>query len=198
MLTGIFQTGGLLWIIIAFYVKDAVLIARYDRQRSAEGSGRSWDYTLVLLSLVMFMVVQPLVLPGISLIIRAWWGLLVQGTGLAIAFGGLALHWWARASLKQFYAERVEVQPDHSVIATGPYALVRHPVFTSFFLIVTGCFLLNPALPTLMVMAYAFWDFSRAARQEERLLSEKLPGYSEYMARTPAFFPDLEKVIGGK
>jgi protein-S-isoprenylcysteine O-methyltransferase Ste14 len=198
MLTGIFQTGGLFLIIVVFYVKDALLIARYDRERSAEGSGRSWDYTLVLLSMVTFMVLQPLVLPGISVIIRAWWGLLVQGAGLAIAIGGLALHWWARACLKQFYAERVEVQPEHAVIMTGPYAYARHPVFTSFFMIVVGCFLLNPALPTLVVMLYAFWDFSRAARREEQLLSEKLPGYADYMAHTPAFFPDLAKMIGGK
>jgi len=187
-----------LLITVIFYVKDALLIARYDRERNAEGSGRSWDYTLVLLSMATFMVVQPLVLPGMSVIIRAWWGLVVQGAGLALAFGGLVLHWWARACLKQFYAERVEVQPDHVVITSGPYAYVRHPVFTSFFMIVIGCFLLNPALPTLVVMAYAFWDFSRADRQEERLLSEKLPGYAEYMRRTPAFFPDLGRMIGGK
>jgi protein-S-isoprenylcysteine O-methyltransferase Ste14 len=198
MLTGIFQTGGLLLIIVAFYVKDFWLIARYDQQRSAEGSGRSWDYTLVLLSVVTLMVVQPLVLPGISVIIRPWWGMLVQGTGLVVAFGGLGLHWWARSSLRQFYAERVELQPEHTVITAGPYVYVRHPVFTSFFMIVIGCFLVNPALPTLIVMTYAFWDFSRAARQEERLLSAKLPGYAEYMAHTPAFVPSLPRVIGGK
>jgi protein-S-isoprenylcysteine O-methyltransferase Ste14 len=41
------------------------------------------------------------------------------------------------------------------------------------------------------VAAYTFWDFSRAAKQEETLLGERLPGYGGYMERTPRFVPRL-------
>jgi protein-S-isoprenylcysteine O-methyltransferase Ste14 len=104
---------------------------------------------------------------------------------------------WARLHLRQFYAERVEVQPEHYVVDTGPYAHVRHPLFTSFFVFVTGLLLVSPALPTLLVAAYAFWDFSRAARQEEELLSEHLAGYKDYMARVPRFVPGLSRAAPG-
>lgn len=185
-------------IIVAFYITDFFLIARYDRERKAEGSGRSWDYTLFLLTAAGLMVLQPLVLPALSLVIKAQWGVLIQVAALLLACGGLGVHWWSRASLRQFYAERVELQPEHQVIDKGPYAYVRHPVFTSFFMLVTGCFLLNPSLPTLLMALYTFWDFSRAARQEEQLLSQNLPGYGEYMARTRAFFPGINRLRGGK
>jgi protein-S-isoprenylcysteine O-methyltransferase Ste14 len=198
MLVGIYQSAGLLLIIVAFYITDFFLIARYDRERKAEGSGRSWDYTLFLLTAASLMVIQPLVLPALSLVIEAWWGVLIQVAALLLAMAGLGVHWWSRASLKQFYAERVELQPEHQVIDNGPYAYVRHPVFTSFFMLVTGCFLLNPSLPTVLMMLYTFWDFSRAARQEEQLLSQNLPGYVEYMTRTRAFFPGLDRLRGGK
>ena len=91
--------------------------------------------------------------------------------------------------LQQYYAERVEVQPEHKVINTGPYALMRHPVITSFFGIATGLFLINPALTTLFALAYTIWDFSRAALQEEDLLSRTLPGYADYPRHTPRYLP---------
>lgn len=60
-----------------------------------------------------------------------------------------------------------------------------------------GLLLINPALPTLLLTLYAMWDLTRAARQEEQLLSRELPGYTEYMARTPPFLPRLSRPPGG-
>ena len=100
-------------------------------------------------------------------------------------------HLVALFHLQQYYAERVEVQPEHQVINPGPYALVRHPVITSFFGISTGLFFINPALTTLAALLYTLWDFGRAARQEEELLTQTLPGYSDYARQTPRFLPRL-------
>jgi protein-S-isoprenylcysteine O-methyltransferase Ste14 len=83
------------------------------------------------------------------------------------------------------------VQPEHKVINTGPYALMRHPVITSFFGISMGLFLINPALTTLAALLYTIWDFTRAAQQEEDLLSKTLPGYADYARQTPRFLPRL-------
>ncbi len=198
MLVGVYQSAGLLMIIAAFYITDFFLIARYDRERTAEGSGRSWDYTLFLLVVAILLLTQPILLPQISVRLKGWPGGVIQAAGLITALGGLGVHWWARAYLKQYYAERVEVQPEHAVISSGPYAYVRHPVITSFFMIVIGIFLINPSLLSLLLIGYTFWDFSRAARQEEQLLSRTLPAYAAYQARVPAFFPVLKNPRRGK
>jgi protein-S-isoprenylcysteine O-methyltransferase len=116
---------------------------------------------------------------------------LIQILGIITMLLSLALHVWSRFHLQQFYAERVEVQPEHQVINTGPYALMRHPVITSFFGIATGLFLINPALTTLATLLYTLWDFGRAARQEEDLLTKALPGYAAYASHTPRFLPRL-------
>src|SRR6185436_11374219 len=117
------------------------------------------------------------------------WGLFVQIGGALLVLASLALHIWSRVHLQHFYAERVEVQPEHQVIETGPYQLMRHPVITSFFGIAAGLFLVNPAIPTFAALLYTIWDFSRAARQEEELLTKTLPGYADYARRTPRFLP---------
>lgn len=191
MLSGIPQSIATLLTILLFYSMDFALIRRYDKQRQASGSGRSWDFTLFIFLTVAVLVLQPIILPSLSFRTRALWGLAIQMIGVLTILGALALHIWSRVHLQQFYAERVEVQPEHKVIDTGPYKLVRHPVITSFFGIATGLFLINPAVPTLAALLYTIWDFTRAAKQEEELLTKTLPGYAAYADRTPRFLPRL-------
>jgi protein-S-isoprenylcysteine O-methyltransferase Ste14 len=189
MLTGIPQSLATLLTIILFYAMDFVLIRRYDKKRQARGSGRAWDFTFFIFTMVAVLVLQPVFLPGLSVTTTKSWGLWLQILGVIVILASLALHFWSRIHLQQYYAERVEVQPEHKVIDTGPYALMRHPVITSFFGIASGLFLINPSLFTLAALLYTVWDFSRAARQEEELLSRTLPGYAEYALHTPRYLP---------
>lgn len=189
MFSGILQSMATLLTIILFYVMDFALIRRYDRKRQASGSGRSWDFTFFIFAMVAVLVLQPILFPTISFRTSQAWGLVVQMLGAISILTSLALHIWSRAHLQHFYAERVEVQPEHKVIDSGPYALMRHPVITSFFGISTGLFLINPALTTLAALLYTIWDFGRAAHQEEDLLTQTLPGYADYARRTPRFLP---------
>lgn len=189
MAFGSFQSICTLLTIVLFYTMDFVLIRRYDKQRQATGSGRAWDFTFFIFVMVAILVLQPLLLPILSLKTKETWGFFIQVLGILTILTALSLHIWSRVHLRHFYAERVEVQPEHKVIDTGPYKLMRHPVITSFFGIATGLFLINPALTTLAALIYTIWDFTRAARQEEDLLTKTLPGYAEYAHRTPRFLP---------
>ncbi len=191
MITGAFQSVCILISVLIFYAIDFWSIGTYDTDRKAEGSGRSWDYTLMIFGVVAVVVAQPVVMPGLGVRVDAGWGVWVQVAGILLVAGGLALQGWARVHLRQFYAERVEVQPEHQIIESGPYAYIRHPIFTSFFMLVVGFLLINPALPTLLLAVYGFWDFTRAARQEEALLCRTLPQYAHYMERTWRFIPYL-------
>jgi len=191
MLLGIPQSTATVLTILVFYAMDFTLIRRYDKQRQASGTGRAWDFTFFIFVMVTILVVQPLLIPIISFRTAQTWGLLIQLLGAIVILGALALHIWSRVHLQHYYAERVEVQPEHKVIDTGPYALMKHPVITSFFGIASGLFLINPALTTLAALIYTIWDFTHAAQQEEDLLSKTLPGYADYARRTPRFLPRL-------
>lgn len=189
MLTGWFQTVVIVLVVLLFYGMDFFFIHRYDRQRLSARSGRAWDFTLAMLGAALVLILQPLYLPWLGLSIPWRWGLGIQIAGMVLILISLALHGWARLHLGRFYAERVEVLPNHEVVDSGPYAYVRHPIITSFFGIAVGLFLVNPAVPTFLMMVYVFWDFGRAALQEEKLLLEKLPDYADYLQRTPRFLP---------
>src|SRR5262245_12159787 len=191
MFIGIPQAAATLLTILVFYVMDFTLIRRYDKQRQASGSGRAWDFTTFIFLTVAVLILQPIFLPQLGFQTTQTWGLLLQLLGIVTIVASLSLHLWSRAHLQHYYAERVEVQPEHKVIDTGPYALMKHPVITSFFGIAGGLSLINPALPTLAALLYTIWDFTRAAQQEEDLLSKTLPGYTDYARRTPRFLPRL-------
>lgn len=193
MWLGLPQSIATLLAILLFYAMDFALIRRYDKKRQASGSGRAWDFTFFIFAMVAVLTLQPILLPILSLRTTASWGFVIQLIGGITILVALALHIWSRAHLQEFYAERVEVQPEHRVIDTGPYRLIRHPVITSFFGIATGLFLINPALTTLAALLYTIWDFRRAATQEEDLLAQTLPGYAEYANRTPRFLPRLSR-----
>jgi len=193
MFLGIPQAATILLTIVVFYVMDFTLIRRYDKQRRASGSGRAWDFTSFIFLMVAILVLQPIYLPNLGFQTTQIWGLLFQIIGLLVIVASLALHAWSRVHLQHYYAERVEVQPEHKVIDTGPYALMKHPVITSFFGIASGLFITNPSLTTLAALLYTIWDFTLAAQQEEDLLSRTLPGYADYARRTPRFLPRLWK-----
>jgi protein-S-isoprenylcysteine O-methyltransferase Ste14 len=189
MLTGIFQTVIILWAAITFYVIDFILIGTYDKQRLSSGTGRSWDYTIIMLLILVVVAAQPVFLPWAGIKIDNVSGLAMQMLGVALLAVSLRLNVWARRHLQHFYSERVELQSEHRIIDTGPYVYVRHPVFTSLFGLVIGLLLVSPSLPTIVLAIYTFVDFTRAARREEELLSKNLPGYTSYMKRTNAFIP---------
>ena len=189
MVTGIPQSIVILLTGLVYYSVDFWLMRHYDPSQGQESGARSWRYTLLMVTFWLALVIQPVLLPRLGLSTTAWWGLAIQAVGLALILSGLALHWWARSHLRHFYVEDVQFQEGQYLVDTGPYRRVRHPVFSSFFLIALGMMLVNPALTTLAMAVYVAIDFTSAARQEEALLSDKLPEYAGYMQRTGRFIP---------
>jgi protein-S-isoprenylcysteine O-methyltransferase Ste14 len=191
MLNGPFQSITILMTGIIYYAVDFWLIHCHDQLRHEEGSGRSWGYTAMMLTVLVLLAAQPIALPGLGVQIRGLWGATIQILGIALLLIAFSLHWWARVHLRQFYVEDIVFQEGHKLVDTGPYRYVRHPTFTSFLIIALGLLMVNPALPTLLAAIYAFWDFCGAAKKEETLLCERLDGYANYMRRTGRFLPRL-------
>jgi protein-S-isoprenylcysteine O-methyltransferase Ste14 len=93
--------------------------------------------------------------------------------GLAICFRVMQVN--------SFSASTIQVFEGHQVVSTGPYALVRHPMYAGAIIMLLGTPLalgswwgLLPALLFLPVLAWRLID-------EERYLATRLPGYADYM-----------------
>lgn len=193
MYIGIYQTMIVLSAVLVFYTLDVHYMTRFDPKRTGNGSGRSYSYTSIVALMVFFLAAQPIFLPQISLVIPGPVGLALQGLGIFLLVAAVILHSWARSNLRELYAERVEIQPGHRLVESGPYHAIRHPAAASIMLFAAGLFLTNPGLVSAFVLGFAIWDLSYASRREEALLSRSLPGYSAYLQRTTRYFPRLRR-----
>lgn len=85
-----------------------------------------------------------------------------------------------------------EAQRERRLAVTGPYARIRHPQYVGFVLIMFGFLLQWPTLITLAMFPVLLIVYARLAKREELdSLGAFGQAYRDYMARTPAFIPQL-------
>ena len=84
MLSEIVRSIITLLTIVVFYAMDFALIRRFDKQRSASGSGRAWDFTLFIFIAVAVLVLQPIILPFLSVHIIEPVGSFLQILGIVL------------------------------------------------------------------------------------------------------------------
>jgi protein-S-isoprenylcysteine O-methyltransferase Ste14 len=84
-----------------------------------------------------------------------------------------------------FTAATIQVTPDQHVVSTGPYAIVRHPMYASASLYVIGTPLALGSywglLAAVAMLPFLIWRLL----DEERLLARSLSGYTEYQKKVP-------------
>lgn len=112
----------------------------------------------------------------------------------ACVVGGMAFAWWARFHLGELWSGTVTQKEGHRIIDSGPYGLVRHPIYTgilfSAFATATQRGRVEPMLGAIL-FAIGLW---MQARLEERFLAQQLgeDAYAAYRARVPMLIPFLQ------
>jgi len=167
----------LAWVLLHYLKKDPELLERRMRTKEKERKQRS----IILLSLPIFLAA--FLLPGFDR--RYGWSAVPWWLVIAADAGVLAAYLLFVRVMREnrFLSRVVEVVPGQKVIDTGPYAVVRHPMYAAviplylFSPLALGSFwaLLPAALLPLLIMARIF--------SEERVLSRELPGYRKYARR---------------
>jgi protein-S-isoprenylcysteine O-methyltransferase Ste14 len=109
-----------------------------------------------------------------------------------VALVGLGITWWARIHLGTLWSGSVTRKAHHKVIKTGPYAIVRHPIYAGISLALIATVLLKPNWLSIAGAALIIASFVIKYRLEERFLMQELgPEYKHYKKETPALVPFL-------
>ena len=110
--------------------------------------------------------------------------------GVALVIGGLAFAIWARVHLGGNWSGTVTVKQGHELIRSGPYAYVRHPIYTGLTTALLGTTLASATVHAALGLAIIVAAFLRKSRIEERFMRETFPGeYQRYSAEVPALIP---------
>lgn len=115
--------------------------------------------------------------------------------GFLLTIAGLAFSAWSRDVLGRYWSGRVIIQQDHRLVTTGPYAYVRHPLYTGLLVAMTGTAMISGDLGSLLGLLFAIGFFSLKAQSEERILEAEFGAvYANYRARTGGLLPRIARV----
>jgi len=116
--------------------------------------------------------------------VQSWaqnWPAALLGTLLTLL--GLLSGYYCRRALGASWTPAVKVENDHHIVDTGPYNMVRHPIYTTMLIMFLGITIVFPTWWTWIVYILLVVSYGLKADAEEKLLVEGIAEYSTYMQR---------------
>ncbi|HET6199851.1 MAG: isoprenylcysteine carboxylmethyltransferase family protein [Candidatus Acidiferrales bacterium] len=179
---------GWLWLAFLLYWFAMAFIAKRAKQKE--------NYASRILRILVLFAAAKFLFGGWDLgpldrrFVPASFSVAVAGAVLTVL--GMALAIWARVYLAGNWSGIVTLKKDHELIRTGPYARIRHPIYTGFQLALTGTALAIGQWRAIVALAIVLAaHFFKARKEEEWLAREFGPAFDEHRSRTGMFLPRL-------
>ena len=180
------MTPAVLWLPFIVYWVLASRHTRPTRVRGGSSPIRGALYVAGWLLIFVSISLGPLderFVPAVVEVGAAGWVLTAIGMLFAI---------WARVTLGRNWSGQVVLKQGHELIRTGPYALVRHPIYTGLLTALAGTALYEGRWRSLLGLVSFGIGFWLKARSEEGLLEREFgEDYRTYRAGTPMLIPSL-------
>jgi len=182
VIAGAWIAFALVWLIAAFATKATV-------RRQSVGSRLREALPLV----VAFLLLRTN--PGLMQWLSArfvprsfeW-----ESLGVAVTIAGIAIAIWARFYLGANWSASVTVKQDHQLIRSGPYSVVRHPIYAGLLLAMLGTAIYVGEIRGLFAVALATWAWKMKSRLEEAFMeSEFGEQYLRYRREVKGLVPFL-------
>lgn len=175
------------WYVMAAYWLITSLTAKRTKVRE-KSMDRLITLVVVVLAYELLFANWPRVAPLQQRFVppEAW----IAWTGIALTCVGIAIAIWARYCLGVYWSARVTLKEDHRLIRSGPYAFVRHPIYTGMLLGTVGAALVAGEWRGVLAVALLLAAHSRKALREEALLTTEFgEEYASYRRSTGFLFP---------
>ncbi len=183
------------WIFLALFFSCVIVISVWlfgqnpglleERMTGLKATDRkAWDKALIQLVSVLFLVwlvVMPLDAVKFHWSQMSIWLRVAGAIVLLCSFYLFYLTFRENPYLSP--AVRIQHERGQTVVSTGPYRYVRHPMYSGFLLFGLGTALLLGSGYGLLVGLILMLAVARRAVLEERTLREELRGYDAYMAQ---------------
>ena len=174
------------WVIFSIYWEIA---AKNSAPAIKSESHFSRGIHVVLANIALLLMIVPIrglnqrFLPDL---------LIVKLIGLAAECAGLALAIWARRILGRNWSGEITIKADHELVRTGPYGVIRHPIYTALLAMYTGTAIVSGQVHALLGLAVGILAYLRKTGMEEaNLVTAFGEKYNAYREDTWALVPRI-------
>src|SRR5579863_7964029 len=177
------------WIVFVLYwqIKAADTKAT---QRLEPAASRIFRVVIFLIAIALLSIPRiPLPWLYVQLWPQGYWPFWL---GAAITVAGLLFAAWARVHLGRNWSRSVTIKQGHELITTGPYAAVRHPIYTGILAGFLGMAIAISQVRGFIVVVLVFVVFWFKFRMEEQWMRSQFgETYATYARQTAALVPYL-------
>lgn len=178
--------------LVAWYVIRVPFERRANRVPVRKSFADWLDWLMLAFAVVgLFLIPAVYSLTGFPAALDRTYLPVIAWLGVAALGGALWLFYRSHADLGRNWSVTLKVRKNHALVKTGVYRLVRHPMYTSFFLLGVAQMLLLPnwfaglAGPAGAGLLYFF----RVVREERMMIEYFGDEYRSYMLRTKRIIP---------
>jgi protein-S-isoprenylcysteine O-methyltransferase Ste14 len=189
----------MLWFYESFFpvVWIAFLVYWQSKATNTKATQRLESAASRILRVLIFLIV--IVLLSITRIPLPWlylqlWplGLLPFWLGAAVTIAGLLFAVWAREHLGRNWSRSVTIKQGHELITSGPYAVVRHPIYTGILTGFLGMAIAISQVRGFIAFVLVFLALWLKLRMEEQWMRSQFgETYATYARQTAALVPYL-------
>jgi len=174
-----------LWIVWLIYWLLRARDVKPSRWRESWGSRALHVVPLLLVGVLIAQRHLPAAMTSRYLPRQA----VLDATGTIMVAAGLGFAIWARQHLGRNWSGTVTVKQDHSLVRRGPYAYVRHPIYSGLLLALLGTAVAIGEWRGVVAFVLALLAFLRKIWLEENRMREVFPEYEQYRQHTAALIP---------
>jgi protein-S-isoprenylcysteine O-methyltransferase Ste14 len=177
------------WILFFLYWQIKAVNTKIT-QRLEPAASRILRVFIFLIAIVLLSTTR---IPLPWLYLPLWpVGLWPFWLGAAVTIAGLLFAVWARVHLGRNWSRSVTIKQGHELITTGPYAVVRHPIYTGILTGLLGTAIALSQVRGIIVLALFFLAFWIKLRMEEQWMRSQFgETYAAYAHQTAALVPYL-------
>jgi len=163
--------------------------ATVDKLQPGSASRLASLLSIVALAATAVYVIDPRWIAWASLPLPLW----CRWFGVGLAIVGFGLLEWSHRSLGREWSDQPRLTQSQRLVQSGPYHWIRHPIYTSFLLILGSTLLITANwFVGLAWIASVAIDTTVRVRYEEALMSARFnEEYQDYASRTGRLFPRL-------
>ena len=177
------------WIVFIVYWRIRAANAK-TTQRLEPASSRILRAVIFLIAIILLVTTR---IPVPWLYHELWpVGFWPFWLGAAVTIAGLLFAIWARGYLGRNWSSSVTIKQGHELITTGPYAVVRHPIYTGILTGILGTAITLSQVRGFIVLVLFFIAFWLKLRMEEQWMRSQFgETYATYARQTAALVPYL-------